>query len=82
MERNGSHSHPFDNDLIPSASDRNLMKQLKKITGQTTSEIVTPNGKRAKFDENGIIEIKNVSNRIDKDYERALLELFGGKVDD
>ena len=32
-KRGGSldfHSHPYDNDIIPSSSDRDLMKQLKK----------------------------------------------------
>lgn len=72
-------SHPYDNDIIPSGSDRNLMKQLKKITGQQSSKIVTPNGVSAIFNEYGIIETGSVSNLIDENTRRMYEELFGGK---
>ena len=73
------HSHPYDNDIIPSGSDRNLMRQLKKITGQQSSKIVTPNGITAIFNEYGIIETRSVSNMIDETTRKMYEELFGGK---
>ena len=65
------HSHPFDDDLIASVSDRNMMTRLSKITGQTTSKIVTPNGKVSVFGKDGVIEISSVSNSISKEYAEA-----------
>lgn len=76
------HSHPFDDDLIASVSDRNMMTRLSKITGQTTSKIVTPNGKVSVFGKNGAIEISSVSNSISKEYAEALKRWFGGTTDD
>lgn len=76
------HSHPFDDDLIASVSDRNMMTRLYKITGQTTSKIVTPNGKVSVFGKDGVIEISSVSNSISKEYAEALKRLFGGTTDD
>ena len=55
------------------------MKQLKKITGQQSSKIVTPNGVSAIFNEYGIIETGSVSNLIDENTRRMYEELFGGK---
>ena len=54
------------------------MKLLKKLTGQKTSEIVTPNGVTVKYDEHGVIEKNTVSNQINEDYKKALMRLFGG----
>ena len=45
------HSHPHNDDCIPSVADTNIMKLLRKATGQKTSCIVTPNGKTVLFDE-------------------------------
>ncbi|MCR5299656.1 MAG: hypothetical protein K6D92_02025 [Erysipelotrichaceae bacterium] len=73
------HSHPYDNDIIPSISDRNLMRRLKRLTGQQSSKIVTPNGKSATFNEYGVIEIGSVSNMIDEKSRKMYEELFGGK---
>lgn len=80
-EKSGSldfHSHPHNDDCIPSLSDRTLMGQLEKITGQTTSKIVTPNGKTTIFNVNGVIETGIVSNTLDENRKKALMELFGG----
>ena len=49
-----------------------MMTRLSKITGQTTSKIVTPNGKVSVFGKNGAIEISSVSNSISKEYAEAL----------
>ena len=76
------HSHPFDDDLIASVSDRNMMTRLSKITGQTTSKIVTSNGKVSVFGKDGVVEISSVSNSISKEYAEALKRLFGGTTDD
>lgn len=82
MARNGGtldfHSHPHDDDCIPSGADRQVMKQLREITGQRTSSIVTPNGRTVLFDEHGVIETGNVSNIIDKDMKAVYEKLFGG----
>ena len=73
------HSHPHDNDCIPSSADKKVMKVLKKVTSQKTSRIVTPNGKNILYDEHGVIEVGTVPNHIDSDYEKILIKLFGGK---
>ena len=73
------HSHPHNDDCIPSQADMNLMKSLRKSTGQRTSTIVTPNGKTCTFNENGVISTGTVSNIIDESHRQALLKLFGGK---
>ena len=73
------HSHPHNDDCIPSLADMNLMKKLKKSTGQNVSTIVTPNGKTSTFNENGVIALGTVSNTIDAAHQQALLKLFGGE---
>ena len=56
-----------------------MMTRLSKITGQTTSKIVTSNGKVSK---DGVVEISSVSNSISKEYVESLKRLFGGTTDD
>ena len=73
------HSHPHNDDCIPSQSDMNLMKTLRKSSGQRVSTIVTPNGRTNTFDENGVISTGTVSNTIDESHRQAPLKLFGGK---
>ncbi|MCM1578389.1 MAG: hypothetical protein NC078_06295 [Ruminococcus sp.] len=72
------HSHPYDDDCIPSKSDRLLMKKLREVTGQQHSSIVTPNGKTTRFNEHGVIETGIVENRISDSHKKQLLKLFGG----
>ena len=72
------HSHPHNDDCIPSKADMKLMGILKKVTGQRISMIVTPNGRTCTFDENGVISIGTVINTIDASHQQALLKLFGG----
>lgn len=59
-----------------------MMTRLSKITGQTTSKIVTPNRKVSVFGKDGVVEISSVSNSISKEYAEALKRLFGGTTDD
>lgn len=73
------HSHPHNDDLVPSATDIDMMKNLRRSTGQKYSTIVTPNGRTCRFDENGVIEIGTVSNNLDESHRNALIKLFGGK---
>lgn len=73
------HSHPHNDDLVPSIADRKVIKQLKKLTGQQNSTIVTPNGRTAVFNENGIIETGIVHNQIDESLKKIYIEMFGGK---
>ena len=73
------HSHPHNDDCIPSYADMKLMKILRKYTGQRCSMIVTPNGRTSTFDENGVTATGTVSNTIDASHRQALLDLFGGK---
>ncbi len=73
------HTHPHNDDCIPSSADKKVMKILKKVTGQKTSRIITPNGKNILYDEHGVIEAGTVPNHIDSNYEKILIKLFGGK---
>jgi len=73
------HSHPYDNDCIPSARDRETIRRISKATGQKTSQIVTPNGRTVIFDQHGVIETGNVSNIIDNEAKETYMKLFGGK---
>ena len=76
------HSHPHNDDLVPSLADRNTMAHLRKITGQEYSTIVIPDGRTATFNEYGVIETGTVSNNMDQAHKQALIELFGGKDND
>ena len=73
------HSHPHNDDLDPSFTDRKIVKQLKKLTGQQYSTIVTPNGRTATFSEKGVIETGIVHNTINEDLKKLYYEIFGGK---
>ena len=81
MVRNGGtldfHSHPHNDDCIPSGADRQLMRYLHEITGQRTSSIVTPNGRTVLFGEHGVIETSSVSNLIDQEMRAMYEKLFG-----
>lgn len=72
------HSHPHNDDLVPSYADRELMKRLRSMTGQTYSTIVTPNGRTATFNEHGVIEIGTVHYTIDENLKKLYYEMFGG----
>lgn len=76
------HSHPRNDDLIPSQADMKIMKVLSNVTGQKLSTIVTPNGRTSTFSEKGIVEISSVPNTINASYREALMKLFGGKKRD
>ena len=73
MKKNGGtwdfHSHPHNDDCIPSDSDKKLIKKLSEYTNSADRE----------FGESGVISVGTVPNKIDADRQRALLELFGGK---
>lgn len=73
------HSHPYDNDCIPSKEDRLIISQLKRLTGQMESVIVTPNGRITTFNEQGVIETGGVSNIINQDMKDIYVKLFGGE---
>lgn len=73
------HSHPHNDDCIPSKSDRLLMHKLSILTGQKTSSIVTPNGKTSIFSEDGVVETGTVHMIIDIDMRKIYQKLFGGK---
>ena len=70
------HSHPYDNDCVPSRADRKMISELKNITGQTSSKIVTPNGRTVTFGEHGVISTGTVPNVIDDKLKQAYLELW------
>lgn len=73
------HSHPHNDDCIPSPEDRQVMTELKRLTGQATSQIVTPNGRTVTYDRYGVIEVGIVSNVIDHGMQEMYKKLFGGK---
>ena len=72
------HTHPYNNDLIPSPADRQVLAKLEKMTGQCESKIVIPDNQVALFDKNGAKSIMNVEHTIDDEYAKALETLFGG----
>lgn len=72
------HSHPHDDDLMPSQGDMALMRQLRRWTGQLTSTIVTPNGKTLIYNERGTICTGTVPNTINEDLRKMYISLFGG----
>ena len=76
------HSHPHNDDLIPSKADRRLMHTLSQITGQTDSTIITPNGRFCSFDENGTKETGILHSALTEERKQALIEIFGGQEDD
>lgn len=75
-------SPPHNDDCVPSKSDTDFMGELRRLTGQKHSIIVTPNGKTALFDERGIIETDIVSNHISDERRKALMRLLGGTMND
>ncbi len=68
MAKNGGtldfHTHPYNNDLIPSPADRQVLAKLEEMTGQCESKIVTPDNQVALFDKNGAKSITNVEHTI------------------
>lgn len=70
------HSHPYDNDCVPSRADRKMLNELQRITGQSTSQIVTPNGRIVTFNKHGVVTTGTVPNLIDDDLRKAYLELW------
>ncbi len=83
LKKNGGnlafHSHPHNDDLIPSEADRKYFLKISKITGQTQSAIVTPNGRKAVFNGYGIVSVGTVSNRINNEYKEFYSKIFGGE---
>lgn len=73
------HSHPHNDDLVPSASDLEMMRKLRRTTGQKNSTIVTPNGRTCTFNEHGVVTVGTVSNKIDKSLKETYIKMFGGK---
>ena len=69
------HSHPHDNDCVPSRADREMVKSLKSKIGQSTSKIVTPNGRTVTSNEHGVISTGTVPNLIDESLKQAYLDL-------
>lgn len=73
------HSHPHNGDLVPSESDIKWLKKLRKLTGQSSSVIVTPDGKTSTFTVHGVVSTGTVSNSIDAELRKTYISLFGGK---
>lgn len=81
IRRGGSfdyHTHPHNDDLVPSWGDKELMKNLKSSTGQQSSMIVTPNGRTLIYNENGAISTGTVPNIINDELRKIYSTLFGG----
>ena len=75
------HSHPYDDDLIPSPEDIDAFIDIKRRTRQKSSMIISPNGRKSSYNENGIISVGNIEHTIDDDYKRAIAKLFGGNIE-
>lgn len=86
MKRAGSsfdyHSHPHNDDIIPSESDIKAFKKISRKTGQSSSMIITPNGKKSSYNGSGIISVGTIEHTVNDDYKRALAQLFGGSLYD
>ena len=84
MEKGNSsfdyHSHPYDDDIIPSEDDIKAFRKICRKTGQTSSMIIAPNGKKASYNESGIVSVGTIENIIDNEYKAALVKLFGGTI--
>lgn len=81
IRRGGSfdyHTHPHNDDLVPSKGDRDFMEILRISTGQQNSTIVTPNGRTLLYNENGVISTGTVPNIINDDLRKLYSTLFGG----
>ncbi|MCC8069229.1 MAG: phage minor capsid protein [Ruminococcus sp.] len=72
------HSHPHDDDNVPSQSDLDVMALLENLTGQQESQIVTTNGKTTTYNKYGIVSIGTVDNTISDEDKKMFEELFGG----
>lgn len=70
------HSHPYDNDCVPSIDDRTTLSKLNSLTGQSTSQIVTPNGRTITFNKHGVVSTGTFPNIIDDSLKKAYLELW------
>lgn len=82
VKRGGSwdfHTHPFNSDLRPSPGDIELMEKIYAGTGQESSRIITPDGKYSVFGVTGLRYTGELSNTLDDEYRRRLMELFGGE---
>ena len=66
------HTHPYIGDIIPSKSDREV---LKTLNWQEKSGIIDPRGNVVEFDANGNIERENNGLQRNEDF---YAELFGG----
>jgi hypothetical protein len=75
------HSHPYDDDLIPSPEDIDAFIDIKRRTGQRSSMIVSPNGRKSSYNETGVISVGYVEHIVDDDYKNALAKLFGGNLE-
>ena len=75
------HSHPYDDDLIPSPEDISAFIDIKRRTGQKSSMIISPNGRKSSYNETGIISVGYVENIVDDEYKKALAKLFGGNLE-
>lgn len=73
------HTHPYNDDLIPSSSDKKIMSWLEAKSGQTTSKIITPNGLCMYYNKSGPVVGGTVQNLIDEDTKKLYKKLFGGK---
>lgn len=76
------HSHPHNDDIIPSESDIKAFKKISRKTGQSSSMIITPNGKKSLYNGSGIISVGTIEHTVNDDYKKALAQLFGGSLYD
>lgn len=70
------HTHPHDDDCVPSPGDCKVLRYFRKRTGQITSQIVTPNGRLVTFSEHGAISTGTVPNLIDESLKQAYLDFW------
>ena len=72
------HTHPFDDDLVPSWKDKELMHHMRVNCGQKHSTIATPNGRTVIYNEKGVISSGTIPNTMNDEIRKMYLSLFGG----
>lgn len=74
------HCHPYIGDTVPSEEDVQAIIKIKSITGQETSEIISPDGKVATFGTSGIISVETLQEAmITEERKQAFAKMFEGK---
>lgn len=76
------HSHPHNDDIIPSERDIKAIKKISLKTRQSSSMIITPNGKKSSYNGSGIMSVGTIEHTVNDDYKKALAQLLESSLYD